>query len=418
MRSRLRRAGAGTLAALAIAGCSASGGETDELTGTTEAPVYAMATLVWSDGTPTGYVALTKSLDDEVQSLDDAREFPGYASIGVVDGQLLVNPSWEDLGLERYRITDDLRWADAGGLSFVNEGVEAVSFHTQYMRDDHAAYLDVDVTGRVLWDSSELRIERSVEDDVLERRVDGLELYANLNRTQFVFGDRVVRPFSYHDQDWFRWSPNSKLVVYDRTTHEPAEVIDAPCPALDSITEDEAGNTYLGTQEYSALQPLMGTGAAPCAVRLRPDLTLDESWTTDFTSLTEGRYVVNFRYVGRGKAIGAVLHAEEYGEDFDFESLAENGDDFWANAARYHRLWMFDLEAASAVPVAGIDDFEFINPGFFHAVLDGRTFVFLGDGSNGSYNFNETAVYEIDDKGEASKKFVAPGSVIQWLRIR
>jgi hypothetical protein len=381
-------------------------------------PLYAMVTLVWTDDGPTGYVALTRSLDESSASLDQAREFPGYTSVGVADGKLLVNPSWEALTIERYSITDELEWLEGGVLGFANEGVEAVSFQTQFMHRGSAAYVNVDVTGRVLWDPIAFGITGNRSDTLLPLKKDGLSLYANLNRTQFLFQDRIFRPFSYHDDDWFRWSAESPIVVYDRTTHDATDVLEAPCPALDAITVDERGNTYLGTHEYSALHPLMGTGAAPCTVRLTPERTIDTSWSSDLTGWTGGRHVVNFRYVGDGRAIATVFHAEEYGEGFDFADLARDSDEFWAVAARFHRLWTFDLDAGTAAPVEGIDAFEFVNPGFFHAVIDGRTFVFLGNGNNDSNNYNQTVVYEIDGKGDATRRFEVEGSVTQWVRVR
>jgi hypothetical protein len=377
---------------------------------------YALVTLVWSDDGPTGYVVLSDSLEQEDLTLDDAREFPGYTSVGVADKQLLVNPSWEDPTIERYEITPELGWKDSDRLSFGNEGVEAVSFHTQYLRDDHAAYLDVDVRDRVIWDPIDLTILDTRSDDVLEAERDGLKLYANFNRTQLVFGGSVVRPFSYHDDDWIRWSPNSPIVIYDSETHEATDVIDAPCPGLDSITRDEDGNTYLGSLEYSALYPLAGLGAAPCAVRLTPDNELDADWDLDLNAIAGGRHVVNFRYIGGGKALATVLHEEEYGEDYDFTQLAETIDDFWAMTARFHRLWMFDIEERSGAPVEGIDEIEFVNPGFYHSTFDGRTFVFLGDGQNGN-NFDTTFVYEIEADGSAKRQFSVPGTVTQWVQV-
>jgi len=68
--------------------------------------------------------------------------------------------------------------------------------------------------------------------------------------------------------------------------------------------------------------------------------------------------------------------------------------------------------------VTGLEEFEFANPGFFHAILDGRTFVFLGDGQSGSNNFPETFVYELDDRGRATHRFTVPGTVTQWVRVR
>ncbi len=416
----LARQGVGFAASLLV-GCTSDAGDDRGVApddGGAAQHAYALVTLLWSEDGPTGYVSLSDTLDLQDLTLDDAREFPGYTSVAVADGQLLVNPSWEEPTLERYRISDELDWESNDSLGFVNEGVEAVSFHTQYLQEGHAAYVDVDVTGRVIWDPIDFVIEGARADEVLEPERDGLTLFANMNRTQFVFGDDIIRPFSYHDADWYRWSPDSPIVVYDADTHEPTKVIEAPCPGLDSITRDEDGNTYLGTFEYSALYPLMGSNAAPCTVRLTPDNELDPKWNPDLRSLTDGRFVVNFRYIGDGRAVGAVLHQEEYGDDFDFEQFAENTDDFWAATAQFHRLWMFDLEEMSAAPVTGIDDIEFVNPGFFHAVLEDRVFLFLGDGNVGDNNFPETFVYELDGRGRATRRFTVPGTVTQWVQVR
>ncbi|MEY2934286.1 MAG: hypothetical protein RL033_5035 [Pseudomonadota bacterium] len=379
-------------------------------------PVYALVTLVWSDDGPTGYVLLSHSLDVQSPSLEQAREFAGYTSLGAIDGQLLVSPSAEDLTIQRFQISDELSWAQTGALSFANQGVSEVGFYRQYLGREHAAYLDVDVTGRVLWDPVDFAIQGTRPEQALPLQRDGLQLYANFNRTQFVFDGEISRPFSYHDDDWFVWGDETAIVSYDPDTNEVTKRIDAPCPGLDSITRDEQGNTYLGTWEYSALSPLMGFGAAPCAVRLTADGALDPSWNPALESQTDGRFVVNFRYIGGGKAIGAVLHTEEYGPNFDFRSLTEDTDDFWASVARYHRLWLFDVDAGSASPVQGIDDVEFVNPGFFHAVIDGRTFVFLTDGN--SETTESTLVYELDVSGRATLRFKIPGSVTQWVRLR
>jgi hypothetical protein len=423
-RYRPRRTAEGALrfiqaVAVAVGATSCAGGSGDDgigSDGSATAPVYALVTHVWSDDGPTGYVALMNSLDTADVSLETAREFPGYTSVGVADGQLLVNPSAEDLTIERFHITDDLDWEEAGALSFLGEGAEEVGFYRQYLSRDQDAYLDVDVTGRVIWDPIAFEVHGPGPETDLSLQQDSLDLFANFNRAYFVSDGEMLRPFSYHDQDWFRWSADTLVAVYDTTTHETREVLRAPCPGLDTITRDEDGNTYLGTWEYSALHPLMGTGPVPCVVRLTPQNTLDEGWNPDLTDMTGGRHVVNFRYVGAGKAVAAVLHAEEYGDGYDFTRLTERVDDFWAAAANFHRLWIFDLAMRTAARVQGIEAFDFVNPGFFHAVIDGRVFLLLGDGS--SNNSATTVVYELEGSGRATRKFEVPGGVIQWVSVR
>ncbi len=192
------RAAACLIPAAALAaciGCGQSDGRSDPGT-TGTGPVYAAVSLVWSDDRPTGYVALSDKLELD-GSLRSAREFPGYTSIGVHDGQLLVSPSAEDLTIERFEITDRLEWVETGRLSFANEGVESVGFFRQYMRRQGGAYVDVDGNGRALWDSRELAIQGRRVDEELALKRDGLDLFANFNRTYFEFGDDVLRPFSY-----------------------------------------------------------------------------------------------------------------------------------------------------------------------------------------------------------------------------
>jgi hypothetical protein len=70
--------------------------------------------------------------------------------VSVAAGQLLVSPSAEDLTIERYRITDSRDWVNTGALSFLNAGAAEVGFYRQYVARDRVAYLDVDITGRVL----------------------------------------------------------------------------------------------------------------------------------------------------------------------------------------------------------------------------------------------------------------------------
>jgi hypothetical protein len=404
---------AAPLALLAL-GCAGNGAQQASAERPDRGSAYALVTLVWgADGPPTGYVALTDSLDVESISLEQAREFPGYTSIGVADGQLLVSPSAEDPTIERYQITSTFDWIGTGTLSFGNLGAEEVGFYRQYMAGDHSANVDVDVTGRLLWDPAGFLLEGTKSDAVLPLQRDGLDLFANFNRTQFNFDQQIIRPFSHHDQDWFRWSPDTQLVVYDTDTNEVAKVINAPCPGLDSITRDEQGRLYLSSWEYSALNPLIGNGAAPCTVRLNPDLAIDTSWDGDLTDMTQGRPVVNFRYVGGGRAIGVVLHDEEYGPDFDFSQYLQNVDDFWKDSAQFHRLWMFNIEARSGTPVQGIDAFDFINPGIFHAVQAGRIFVFVVGTDDA-----QTVVYELEPDGRATRRFSVPGTVTQWVSLR
>ena len=151
-------------------------------------------------------------------------------------------------------------------------------------------------------------------------------------------------------------------------------------------------------------------GAAPCIARLKPDLTVDQAFTTDLTALTGGRFQNNFRYIGGGKAIANVLHHETLGVSFDAPYDPAVDDNVWETGPHW-RLWMFDLEKNQARMVEGID--VDIGSGAQFAVLDGRTFVFLP--------FDEwarTKVYELDAAGKATARFEVSGDVFKWVRVR
>jgi hypothetical protein len=400
------------LPALLLSGCADDDDAGDDSGAGGAGRVYALSTLVWSDEGPTGYVVLSDTLDLEGElPLSEAREFSGYTTIGAADGQLLVTNAETPI-IHRFAVSDTLAWQDRGRISLLNEGVTDSGFYRQYMQRDKMAYAELDVAQRTLWDPIKFEVADTKLDTQLELERGGLDLFANFNRTYFVFDGPVLRPFSYHDQDWFEWANDSLIVVYDPKTHDEKSVIETPCPGLDTITKDEGGNLYFSTWEYPALHALDGSGAAPCVTRITPEHKLDADWEPDLRSWTDGRHVVNFRYLRDGKAIAAVLHDEDFGPGFDFESELPDQDAFWAASALHHRLWMFDLKAGSAEPVHGLPD-EDIPPTYSHAQIDGRTFLMLE-----APDFSQTTVYELGLDGAATKRFQVSGSTYQWVKLR
>jgi hypothetical protein len=375
------------------------------------ASVYAMSTLVWSDSGPTGYVFLSNTLDLGDVSLGQAREFSGYTSVGVADGHLMVTNA-ETPVIQRYAVTNALTWEDGVQLSLINEGVTDSGFYRQYMQRDRIAYAELDVAQRTLWDPVAFVVQRTAADTQLPLTRDGFDLFANYNRSYFVFDGPVMRPFSYHDQDWFQWAADSLIVVYDPDGHAEQSVVEAPCPGLDTITKDESGNLYFSNWEYPALHPLVGTGAAPCVVRVTPGGTLDTSWAPDLQSWTGGRPFMNFRYLRDGKAVAAVLHTEKFGEGYDFQGQLSAQAEFFDAYGLNYRLWMFDLDAGTAEPVRGLPD-EDLPPSYSHAEVDGRFFLMRE-----ANDFTHTTYYELSVDGEATRRFQVPGTSYQWVKVR
>lgn len=371
--------------------------------------VYALHTGVnQPDDTVIGYVALMDSLDVSGElSLADAREFPGYSFITSVDGKLLVSDG-EMPTVTQFDISEELDWDETATLSFAGVGSFpfGASLERHWFLDERVAYLTMDVTSRVVWDPTEMVIRGVMDDTTLEAERDGFVLDAAFNRPPRMPEGPVVKLYFYRDEDWFRFGPETPVAVFDPDTHEEASIVNVPCPAVEVSSQDEEGNTYLSPWTYGPSLGLFGEGPETCIRRLNSESQLDEEWTPDLRSWTDGRPVQVFRYLRDGKALGTVLHVDEVEGDFSSGYDADLDEEL----ASHWRLWLFDLEQESAQPIEGIGS---IDSTFSMDNVDDRTFVFLP-----SPDSSETTVYEIDLEGEASERFTVDGRVSRWIRLR
>lgn len=378
---------------------------------TDPSPVYALMTQVYgADDDRTVYVSLSDTLDVEAVSLSQAREFPGVANLAAVGGRLLISSGLEPI-ITEFSIADDLSWTEGRTVSFAQYPLsDNANFYYQFLLNDSTAYLPFDAFKRIVWDPTAMEIRGAMDDTSLVPESDGLLLEAGGNRNSVQYDGAVLQAFFYHDDDWFRFGDTSLVATYDPTTHEETSIIELPCPGVSIATQDEEGYTYFGPWSFLGTLALYGEGPAPCVARLNPDHSVDSAWTTDFTDLTGGRYINNFRYIGGGKALANVLHHELVDGDFSAPYDADVATAIDASGPHW-RLWLFDVRAGTAAPVEGID--VDISSGAQFAVLDGRTFVFLP--------FDEwarTMVYELDANAQATRRFEVTGDVFKWIRVR
>lgn len=387
-----------------------SAGDTESST----AEIYAMMTQVYSVDDRTVYLILTNGLDFANLSVDNGREFPGVANMAAINDKLLVS-SGQEPSITEFDISDDLQWTEERTLSFANYPLDDnANFYYQFLVDSDTIYLPFDKTSRIIWNPADFTITGTAEDTNLVLEKDGLMLDPSGNRNAVRFDGHVFQAFFYHDTDWFLHGTDSAIAVYDPETNAEIQVIDAECPGLSIATQDEDGNVYFSAWSYSGLLALYGDAAAPCAVRVRPDLTIDDSFTTDFTDWTDGRYVANFRYIGGGKAIGNVLMHEELeaiGADFAGDYQPDIGDVLWTSGPHW-KLWVFDVEAKTAQPLANVG-VEVASIAQF-STFDDRTFVFLPYDDAAS-----SKIYEVDlEAATATEQADVTGDVYAWIRVR
>lgn len=369
--------------------------------------LFALQTFVYQpdDDITLSYVALTDTLDVKgVLPLDEARELPGYAFISSVNGKLLVS-SGELPVITQYEIGADRSWNELERLSFGQYGLESAGMERHWFLNERVAYLTYEVTGRIVWDPTDMTILDVKEDSNLELEREGLVLDATFNRPPLMPKGPVLKPFYYRDADWLHFGPRTPIAVYDPETHAEQDILDVPCPALEVMSQDEEGNTYFSPWTYGPALSLFGLGPAPCIRRVKPDSTLDEEWAPDLSEWTGGRPVQVLRYVGDGKAVATVLHVDEVQGDFS------NGYDeelSWELDAHY-RLWAFDLKAETAHPIEAVGP---SGSGFNMAAIDGRTFLFVPNDT-----WSVTTIFELEADGQARERFKVPGVVNNWIRV-
>jgi hypothetical protein len=211
------------------------------------------------------------------------------------------------------------------------------------------------------------------------------------------------------DGDYLLAEQKSYVVVYDPKTHREDKVIEVPCAAAGVATADEDGNTYYSTYGYTPVPALYGIGAPPCVARLDAKLAVDEDFTTDLTDQTEGRYVVNFRYLRDGFAVAGVLHHERFEDEFDFAS-GKVDPLIWDEVydEKNWALWLFDLKEGTATEVPKLSGYYFQT-----ATVDERAFVMIYSDANG-----KTVVHELGDNGMLKEHITVPGDFFKWVRVR
>jgi hypothetical protein len=355
----------------------------------------------------TVYVSLSDTLDVDSVSLSEAREFPGVANLGAIGGRLLIS-SGSVPEITEFEITADHAWLEGRTVSFASYPLsDNANFYYQFIVDDGHALLPFDGTKRILWDPSEMAIERLIEDTTLMASEPGLTLEAGGNRNGVHYPASVMQTYFYHDDDWYDYGSKSHIVVYDAATFAEKRILDVPCPGLSLATRDEADNTYFSNWGLPA-PSILGEAPATCLAKVGPDQGSVE--TFDLREWTGGRWVSNFRYVGSGKAIGNVFHHEELGVDSPSELSADQLEKLRQSGPHW-KLWLFDVAEQSGAPVRGID--VAIADGAQLASLDGRTFVFV------PYDdWGRTKAYELMSDGTAIERFDTLGDVFKWVRVR
>ena len=364
---------------------------------------FAIATTVLGNDSNTTYVQYTQELELGEISFDDARTYPGNATIGAVGDMFFVG-SGASPKVTRYQVEDGSLAKD-GEINFSQYVQRAPLFGNLFV-DPSTAYLEREDSGRVQWNPKNMTIQEAETLDAIDVEIDGKSATAGSRRGIVKRGEHIFQPFYWAGPDYYDYAETSKILVYDGETGEVENVIEASCPGLGVGTKDDQGNVYFTNWVGPTAAPVIegeSNAPSPCAVRIDAgETTLNESWTRDLTEMTGGRQVTAMRMLDGSVAIAAVLDEEKV--DADSET-----DPSKITYAQNWELWRLDLDEGTGSKVPGIG---YIAGGYYAFRIDGRMVVTLPSADYGS-----TTGYEIPIEGEAVELFEGNGWIYQMVEI-
>lgn len=396
-------------------------------------PVYLYNVAVYSPSGTLQYALLRSELDVDISARDlsKAREFPGYTGIAAIGGHVITGDS-ETPFASKWEIGDDLSWQQVGKKlnfsDYFTADADGLNFYFQSIRgSDMNFFYGADRTSRVHWNVDDWKIVADHRDTHLPTR-EGWNLNNTGNRTGVRdWVGPVLQTFNLAEAATGLGADESWIAVYDPETQEERSVIEVPCPGLQQATQDEEGNVYVSTTFNVPTRALYGVAPASCVVKLNVDGSLDEDFGyNDLRGFTGGFYGVNFRYLGRGKAVANVLHHDRLTDvDFDGEidpeveiqiagQWTETG--YLPEDPSLWELHLIDLKAGTSQIIEGFAEEHDVSYYTIFFQADGHTFISVQHEVEES---THNAMYELDlDQATVTPAGEVVGDLAGIQRVR
>jgi hypothetical protein len=414
MKQRSMRGGSWSFAAFvsafALLGCSDSAEiiepapepPVDEPEPPAADPVYVAFVGVPTDDGVTSYVTTLSALDGSELSLDRAIEIPGSRGNRMyVYGSSVFVGEGESQSIVRYDLTEDGELRPGQRMSLSQLG--ATPGNVNLFASDELAYL-VDQWGPaglqiVKWNPSTMEtigtldIADVASDDYLDFDV----------QSATRWGKYFAIPYSLKNWDDYEVDPSSTVLLLDPETDETEVISASGCSYTTSAVAAEDGDLYLASSSFAYLfkqfDPELPTN---CVARVRAgELTIDETYSLDLNSATDGRDTGDLAYGSAGTGYSLAFYPEETAEFDPEEPFAIFDANAW-------RPWAVDLDGDSSQAL----DFPLSAAALGMTTIEDRPYRLLGlaDGS--------TEAYEVLDDGTTRLALVAPGSLYVLARVR
>lgn len=365
---------------------------------------FALASTVLGENSNTTYVRRLDELEAGEVSLENAREYPGYATIGAVDGMFFVG-NGETPEITRFVMDGDNTLEKDGSVNF-GQYVGESPLYANTFGTSTSAYLDMEDSGHVVWNPEEMTIEETrTLDDIPDTREE-LPVFQSFRRGTVVHDGKVFQPFHWRGENYYDFAADSHIAVFDAESGDVEKVLEAPCPGLDVGTKDADGNIYFTNWVNATAAPVIdgeSNSHDTCAVKIDAGTTeLNGDWTRDLAEMTDGREVAAVRILEGSTALAAVLDHERVDQADEVEQSTITRGQNW-------ELWRLDLEEGTGSKVGGTD---YIAGGYYAFRLDGRMVVLLP-----TADYSETTAWEIPVDGEARELFTIEGWVYQMVEF-
>jgi hypothetical protein len=359
---------------------------------------YAVVTQLAAGDEQLSYIKLLDNLGPQTVDLKDAREFTGMADAWVWDGAVYVTE------LERQTITKftvkDRELVKGDSINFSEYGLGDLAFWVGTFLTPTKAFVINGVQEYIEWNPKEMKIVGTVPMPELEAPT-GLRAFASYTDRSVAIRDGLFyHPFYYTNDDYFEYGPNSSIAVYDVATNDLVKVIEAPCPGLDHVTQDEDGNLFFSAWIFAPTGAAVLEQPTTCVVKIAKgeDTATVAFNVKDVTGGLEGGVL---RYTGDGKAMLAVLdpeHAEE----------ADRKDPQAVGWGPNFRFWSYDFKTNKAEVN---DSIGWNNGAAYGTVVGSKSYIALQTDEGG------TTIFDTTDPSDAKSLFSVEGWTMRLLQL-
>jgi len=381
---------------LALAACGGSDGDD---AGGDAAEAYVLGSLVFGPEGTTSYVSVIDSLAAQQIDYTTAYEFAGAADVWVDHGAVFVANA-EDLTITKYVVEGHALVAQQA-IGFGGFGLTDFGFWLNTFVSADKAYFLNGATELVVWNPTTMEITGTIPLPVLEARAGFQPFPAYADRAALVRNGKLYQPIYWTDDTYFKYTPDSQIVVIDIASDAVVETLQAPCPGLDYATADAAGNLYFSSWVYAAGAAVVLEQPATCVFEVPADGSAPHV-AMAFAEVAGGREGAALRFLPGGRAVFSGFHDERFTVDGTTDVADVTFGPNW-------RFWSYDAAAGTAAPIDTID----FNAGAQYSFdVDGRTYMLVAAG-----DYSATTVYEVGDDVQPAPVFDTLGWSVRLFKV-